>query len=269
MTYLEAAIAILKEAGGPLHYRQITERALARQLIEPRGQTPEATMGAQLYLAAKREEAPPVSATGRGHFVLSVQGVSPGLDADIQRHNMKVEADLREFLLEMHPRQLELLVGQLLTSIGFEDVAVTRYSGDGGIDVDATLTVGGVTRVRTAIQVKKWKSNVSGSTVRELRGGLMSDQRGLIITTAGFTRDAISEAGASAKTPISLIDGKRLVQLLAEKQIGVRRKAVHLLELNIGELLVGDEEPGSGEKSASLWPLPGGQQLLRHLACVS
>ena len=33
----------------------------------------------------------------------------------------------------------------------------------------------------------------------------------------------------------------------AEKQIGVRRKAVYLLELNVGELLVGDEEPSSGE----------------------
>ena len=37
ITYLEAAITVLKEAGGPLHYRQITERALAAQLIEPRG----------------------------------------------------------------------------------------------------------------------------------------------------------------------------------------------------------------------------------------
>jgi HJR/Mrr/RecB family endonuclease len=86
-------------------------------------------MGAQLYLAAKREDAPPVIASGRGRF--------------------------------------ELLVGQLLTATGFEDGAVTRYSGDGGTDVDATLTVGGVTRVRTAIQVTRWTSNVSGATVRE------------------------------------------------------------------------------------------------------
>jgi len=61
MTYLEAAITILKDADASLHYREITERALARQLIEPKGQTPEATMGAQLYLAAKREDGPPVS----------------------------------------------------------------------------------------------------------------------------------------------------------------------------------------------------------------
>ena len=89
----------------------------------------------------------------------------------------------------------------------------------------------------------------------------MTDQRGLIITTSGFTKDAINEADAAGKAPISLLDGKRLIQLLVEKQIGVRRKAVHLLELNFGELVAGGDAGGDdgGEKSAVLWPLPGGR----------
>jgi hypothetical protein len=89
----------------------------------------------------------------------------------------------------------------------------------------------------------------------------MTDQRGLIITTSGFTKDAVNEAVALGKAPISLLDGKRLIQLLVEKQIGVRRKAVHLLELNFGELVVGGDAGGdaAGEKSAVLWPLPGGR----------
>lgn len=263
MTYLEAAAAVLKESGEALHYKEIARRALEQGLIEPKGATPEATMAAQLYMAVKRgaEEGQAVlfAQTGRGHFALAAKALSAGLDADITQHNAKVEAELLDFLHDLHPRQLELLVGQLLTAIGFEDVAVSRYSGDGGIDVDATLTVGGVTRVKTAIQVKRWQNNVSGKTVRELRGGLMTDQRGLVITTAGFTKDAIEEAEAPGKTPISLIDGKRLIQLLVEKQVGVRRKAIHLLELNLGELLAVDPEVEGGEKSAVLWPLPGGR----------
>ena len=174
MTYLEAAAAVLKDAGGPLHYKAITARALERGLIEPKGATPDATMGAQLYQAVKHAETdgePCVfRQTGRGHFALAAKAVSAELDADIAKHNGKLERELLDFLHEVHPKQVELLIGQLLTAIGFEDVAVTKYSGDGGIDVDATLTVGGVTRVRTAIQVKRWKNNVSGSTVRELRG---------------------------------------------------------------------------------------------------
>ena len=73
--------------------------------------------------------------------------------------------------------------------LGFVDVEVTSYSRDGGVDVRGTLAVGGVTNVKTAIQVKRWAKNVAGKTVRELRGGLSPHERGLIITTAGFTRD--------------------------------------------------------------------------------
>lgn len=263
MTFIEAAETLLREAGTALHYKEITRRAIERGLIESQGQTPEATMAVQLYRAIRRAEQhgePAIfRAAGRGQFALAGARAGLTLDADIVRHNSKVESELLEFLHEMHPRQLELIVGQLLDAVGFEDVLVTKYSGDGGIDVEATLTVGGVTRVRTAIQVKRWKSNVTGSTVRELRGGLMTDQRGLIITTSGFTKDAATEAQAAGKTPISLVDGKRLIELLVENEIGVRRKAVSLLELNVEDLVV-EEGGGTDEKSAVLWPLPGGQE---------
>jgi HJR/Mrr/RecB family endonuclease len=263
MTYLEAAQVVLKEAGQPLHYAEIAKRALEKGLIEPKGKTPEATMGAQLYMAVKRaaagEDESVFTNTRRAHFALSVASFEGSLDADIRKHNTEVEHELLDFLQDMHPRQLEMLVSRLLLAIGFDDAAVTKYSGDGGIDVDATLTVGGVTKVRTAIQVKRWKTNVTGSTVRELRGGLMTDQRGLIITTSGFTKDAIAESDASSKTPISLINGQRLVQLLVKEKIGIRHQERLLLELNLADLVVEDDGPTPGDKSATLWPLPGGK----------
>lgn len=55
MTYLDAAHEILKQAGQPLHYREITERALAQDLIQPTGLTPDATMGSRLYIAPTPE----------------------------------------------------------------------------------------------------------------------------------------------------------------------------------------------------------------------
>lgn len=276
MTNLEAAIHLLREAGGPLHYRDITVRALDARLIESQGKTPEATMAAALYGHVKRtvenNEPPLIDVIGQGKFSLASKKLGGSVEGDIQRNNHRVRTELLDYLLEVNPRQFELLIGRLLVEIGFEDVVVSKYSGDGGIDVEATLTVGGVTRVRTAVQVKRYKKNVAGSTVRELRGGLMTDQRGLIITTAGFTKDAIAEADANGKTPISLIDGQKLVQLLADNQIGVRRRMIHLLELNLEEILTGggDDAGAPGAKSAALWPLPGGQDkffdtLLRFL----
>jgi hypothetical protein len=50
MTYFEAALQILKSSRRPLTTREITQRALERGLIAPRGKTPNATMSAALYV---------------------------------------------------------------------------------------------------------------------------------------------------------------------------------------------------------------------------
>jgi hypothetical protein len=49
MTYFGAALEILKSSRNPLTTREITERALERGLIAPRGKTPINTMAAALY----------------------------------------------------------------------------------------------------------------------------------------------------------------------------------------------------------------------------
>lgn len=52
-TYVEAAIAILREAKGPLHYREITRRAQKKGLIKG-AQTPEATMNSAIFSNMKK-----------------------------------------------------------------------------------------------------------------------------------------------------------------------------------------------------------------------
>jgi len=47
-TFKQAAIAILKKEGKPLHYKEITRLALEAGLVETQGSTPEATMNAQI-----------------------------------------------------------------------------------------------------------------------------------------------------------------------------------------------------------------------------
>jgi hypothetical protein len=177
----------------------------------------------------------------------------------------------------MDPQAFEHLIASLLNTLGFEDVEVTSYSGDGGIDVRAILTVGGVTDVRTAVQVKRWARNVPGRTVRELRGGLGPHERGLIITLSDFTSDARSEAQALDRTPITLLGGDQLLALLIENEIGVAARQVQIFELDEASLLATEsespDEPPThpvmaqsprptgyrGTKSLSMWPLPGGQ----------
>ena len=171
LTYLQAAEQVLRahSPGAPMHYGPITELALAEGLIQTEGITPEATMRAQLGTDIKRREAagrpPRFRAFGRGLYGLA-EPADP-LGGAVNEHNGHVRERFRQRLSETDPQAFEHLIADLLTSLGFEGVEVTRYSGDGGIDVRATLTVGGVTGVRTAVQVKRWANNVSGKSARQ------------------------------------------------------------------------------------------------------
>ena len=265
MTFLDAAYEILKQAGEPLHYTLIAQRALAAGLVDTRGQTPEATMGSRLYVDRKRPDTR-FRRVGRGVFALVEQRPS-----DIARRiddlNRGVRAELRKRLLQMPPDRFEALIGELLIALGFDEatVEVTSHSGDAGIDVRGVLRAGGITEVSAAVQVKRWKRNVQTRTVRDLRGSLTVHEQGILITTSNFSRGAQKEAQEQAKTPISLVNGSQLFELLIKHGIGVTREQHSLLSLDEewwGEVL-GDEGAGSTPPPASgppaaviAYPLP-------------
>lgn len=60
MTFTDAAEAILKAAGQPLHYRKLTEIAIANNLLSHVGKTPEVTMSSRLATMVRKDrgEAP-------------------------------------------------------------------------------------------------------------------------------------------------------------------------------------------------------------------
>jgi restriction endonuclease Mrr len=181
LSFADAAEAVLREhsKGAPMHYRRITELATSHGLISPGGLTPEASLNAAITQEIKRRDAADreqrFRAHGRGMYGLT--SPSDPLGGAIDRKNAEVRGRLRALLAELHPQLFESLIGELLVALGFVDVEVTRYSKDGGIDLRATLAVGGVTDVKTAIQVKRWSRNVAPRTVRELRGGLGPHER--------------------------------------------------------------------------------------------
>jgi hypothetical protein len=283
LSFADAAEAVLREhsKGAPMHYRRITELAIVHELISPGGLTPEASLNAAVTQEIKRRDAADreqrFRAYGRGMYGLA--SPSDPLGGAIDRKNAEVRGRLRSLLADLHPQLFESLIGELLVALGFEDVEVTRYSKDGGIDLRATLAVGGVTDVKTAIQVKRWSRNVAPRTVRELRGGLGPHERGLIVTLSDFSREAQVEALASDKSPISLINGHRLIELLIENDIGITRRRLMILELDeeafssvaeetpeeaaTAELAIPRPAPRPrrirSDKALSVWPLPGGR----------
>ena len=119
--------------------------------------------------------------------------------------------------------QFKAWIGTLLERFGFRP-EVTQASGDGGIDIVATLDrplVGG----RYLVQGTRYAPDavVGVPAVHEFYGTLVADRgavKGLFITTSGFT----TQAREFAKTlPIELIDRPTLRELLEE--VGGRPEA--------------------------------------------
>ena len=70
MTFLEAAWEVLKQADEPLHYREITNRAIARGLVDTEGKTPARTMNGQLTTSIRGGDSQFVR-VGRGVYGLA------------------------------------------------------------------------------------------------------------------------------------------------------------------------------------------------------
>ena len=267
LSFKDAAIEILKRNNEPMTPSEITETALEEGLISTEGKTPEASMGAQLYMDIKNNKKSPFLKIGRGKFSLASTTGSPYSPLIlIEKQNENVRKALKEELHKIDPFQFEHLIGDLLKKIGYENVIVTKERGDGGIDVVANLTIGGLTNVKTVVQVKRFKNNVDSKIIRELRGSAEVDQRGLVITTSDFTKDAITEAQGTNKMPVSLVNGEKLIDLLIEYGIGVKKeeKPIYTLDKDyfVNEIEVSDiVQPGSHSKNRSIWPLPGGTYL--------
>ncbi len=184
LSFTDAAADVLTRFSKrqPMHYRAITVKALEQGLVRTQGKTPEATLsaqiGAEINRQTRRGETPRFVRHGKGLIGLS-EWMTTGLGRQIQQHNNEVRKQLHARLLAIPPEEFEALIGRLLGAIGFEEVTVTDYSGDGGIDVRGTLVVGDVIRTRMAVQVKRWKGNIQTPVVQQVRGSLGTHEQGL------------------------------------------------------------------------------------------
>jgi hypothetical protein len=126
---------------------------------------------------------------------------------------------VRGRLLAMEPRSFEFFVRDLLLHCGYSDVCVTKFSSDGGVDVNARA--GGriwiFENTLVQIQAKRWLHSVGRKEVAELRGSLQPFARGAVITTSHFSKAAINEAGEDGKSPIALVDGFRLSRVVLDE----------------------------------------------------
>jgi restriction system protein len=133
----------------------------------------------------------------------------------------------------MDPTAFERLCQRLLRESGFIEVEVTKRSGDGGIDGYGTIRIGGLISFNVLFQSKRYRGNIGADVVRDFRGAMVGRaDKGLIITTGGFTIEARREATRDGAPPLDLIDGRLLAEKLKELKLGVATTFVEHVDVD-------------------------------------
>ena len=139
---------------------------------------------------------------------------------------------LLAILQSMDPIAFERLCKRILRESGFIEVEVTKQSGDGGIDGYGTIRLGGLISFNVLFQSKRYKGNIGPDVVRDFRGAMVGRaDKGVLITTGGFTLEARREATRDGAPPVVLIDGQLLAEKLKELKLGVKTNLVEHIEV--------------------------------------
>ena len=133
----------------------------------------------------------------------------------------------------MAPDAFERLCQRLLRESGFIEVEVTGRTGDGGIDGHGIIRLAGLVSFPVLFQCKRYVGSVTPSQVRDFRGALAGRaDKGLVITTGTFTRDASREATREGAPPIDLINGELLIDKLKELGLGIETRQIEEVKVN-------------------------------------
>ena len=144
----------------------------------------------------------------------------------------KWKEKLLNVLYNITPAAFERLAQRLLRESGFFQVEVTGKVGDGGIDGKGIVRVSGLLSFHVIFQCKRYKGSVTPSQIRDFRGAMQGRaDKGLVITTGTFTREAIKEATRDGAPAIDLIDGELLCDKLKELKLGVDTKLTETIDI--------------------------------------
>ena len=140
---------------------------------------------------------------------------------------------LLSILRDLTPASFERLCQEMLSRAGLEEVTVTGRPGDEGIDGRAIVRFAGLVSLPVVFQCKRYRSQATAPMIREFRGAMMGRaDRGLFMTTGGFTGRARQEARRDGAPLLDLIDGVLLAEKLRELSIGVTTNQAGVIEVN-------------------------------------
>ncbi len=140
-------------------------------------------------------------------------------------------SDFLRLLRGLPDSGFERLCQRLLRESGFQRVTVTGRSGDGGIDGIGVLQVTPFVSFKVLFQCKRYAGTVSASQVRDFRGAMMGRaDKGIIMTTGTFSKDARSESARDGVPAIELVDADKLIDLFESLELGLKPKKTFVVD---------------------------------------
>lgn len=145
------------------------------------------------------------------------------IDRGFSEIESQVKNDLLDKLKTIDPYYFEKVILILLKEMGYGDFVETSKSGDGGIDGIINEDKLGLDKIY--IQAKRYGENkVREKEIRNFIGAMSGDtSKGVFVTTSEFDSGAIQKAHDAHHT-IILLDGKKLVDLMHQYNVGVQIK---------------------------------------------
>ncbi len=164
-------------------------------------------------------------------------GVEPGAesDAEVEGEALAFERIQNQSLELIKDRvsafgweEMQELVAGLLRAMGYK----TRVSPPGpkGKDIVASPDGFGFENPRIVVEVKHRSGAMGAQAIRSFLGGRHEHDKGLFVSTGGFTKDAYYEA-ERAKIPLTLLSIDELVQALLDYYDELDLETQHLLPL--------------------------------------
>ena len=136
-------------------------------------------------------------------------------DALLKGYRVRAMEIIKDRINRLDWREMEQLVAGVLRSMGYK-TRVSREGSDLGIDILASPDGFGFESPRIIVEVKHRASKSADSKeIRNLVGGRHASDKGLFVSTSGFSKDARYEADR-ANIPLMLWDLDDLVQALVE-----------------------------------------------------
>lgn len=124
----------------------------------------------------------------------------------------------REFIKDkisrLDPYELQDLVAGVLRAMGYK-TSVSAPGPDRGVDILASPDGFGFEQPRIVVECKHRSGAMGSQEIRSFLGGRHKDDKGLYVSTGGFSKDARYEA-ERANIPVTLMDIDQLVEAVVE-----------------------------------------------------